>query len=1092
MVKRKSKALESSRSTVELLSEDEWMARRNTYMQRLADLRISIGFIEDAIDEYKERKKKQLQDEKWKNYLACDGQPNPSRPAEIRQFVYQLNFLEHESYKNDINWVLPVDERSILSHAPDRKDMTRRNLEKERPNIGQLYDDTVQRILETITRVDRVLRSDDELLSMPPFQVLELAKMPSELNGDIEHLFDKLTYRVICAPEAYMTTKGSILSNYCYNSSKFNFQIWGLQDVPIRFNYMKLPIMFSDLNCVGVTLQLPLSVLCDKLTLRCVHTFFDPLSQLSKSYELDMDGSIISPNCGLVDIADSVMTEWMIQMDIQEEIIMKINTQMEIYNEAMAVFEKAVAQRKKDQETKAAGKKPIPKPPQKPQELQAGMFPDPYKLFLEQDKQDCLNFFNENFHPDHLNLSPFEVNLRRFIIMGGVISLVFVRVAKHIAFDKFNITLHEDGRVLRKKLDVLDEPTESTRSSTNFNTLQRPNRTDMKSDLDMEDAPEFQLHLEPDELPFYFITFQVPNHLCLWGEPIVCQFVEDEIQELEMEDELVMEKLDKKQSKMRKTSQKKIDSLHKKTSSGKNIILLEEIPGKNTKPKYHHSAIENSVNIYRPSALAIVRQSIEEQELVHYDVVENFELQSEPLSRRRLHLLQQQCLPRIISSFKFPRDFKDDEIDEQATKKEPTTQLIRRRPNEPVLSKVTGDFSFNYEDQTYPERVFPKFPPINSLKLEKKEITVEDTSMYGFIQKLDNIKDKYLEASKKIAEQAEPTVRMSKRIYHELTTSSRSGRQSYIRRSIKQLDLDESTPEKDLEVSEPIEVLRKVNKDRPVRSSEPIKLLHWSTKFILESQFDRESKVLTVKTDRLGSFGFAYPRYTHFPFRHWELDRNEENQDEVIFTLDTYHVRVVFFISKDGIRCHAIDLPKEYIARPYKYIDIEEPVSDFVELRKRLQDMNLNVFAELDAAFYIDQGDFSQKHLAAELHIYDAIAVHIKLLKFSRSQWNRLATNRDLVLCLRNTKDVHDVAEVTVRITPETSTFVEVSEPCTEDLNAVRLNYTNTWRNIGTYSDLHQLINSMYPHATDVRNRDSNQMYYLRQLLQEIRPLSFS
>jgi len=121
--------------------------------------------------------------------------------------------------------------------------------------------------------------------------------------------------------------------------------------------------------------------------------------------------------------------------------------------------------------------------------------------------------------------------------------------------------------------------------------------------------------------------------------------------------------------------------------------------------------------------------------------------------------------------------------------------------------------------------------------------------------------------------------------------------------------------------------------------------------------------------------------------------------------------------------------------------------------------MNLNVFAELDACFYIDQGYFSQKHLAAELHIYDAIAVHIKLMKFSRSQWNRLATDRDLLLCLKNTKDVHDGAEVTVRVTPEISTFVEVSELCTEDLSAIKLNYKNTWRNIGvgTINGLRQL-----------------------------------
>jgi len=49
MVKRKSKVQASQKPTVELLSEDEWMARRNTYMQRLADLRTSVAFIDGKL-----------------------------------------------------------------------------------------------------------------------------------------------------------------------------------------------------------------------------------------------------------------------------------------------------------------------------------------------------------------------------------------------------------------------------------------------------------------------------------------------------------------------------------------------------------------------------------------------------------------------------------------------------------------------------------------------------------------------------------------------------------------------------------------------------------------------------------------------------------------------------------------------------------------------------------------------------------------------------------------------------------------------------------------------------------------------------------
>lgn len=29
-----------------------------------------------------------------------------------------------------------------------------------------------------------------------------------------------------------------MLADYCYKAKNFNFQMWGLQDVPVRFNYM--------------------------------------------------------------------------------------------------------------------------------------------------------------------------------------------------------------------------------------------------------------------------------------------------------------------------------------------------------------------------------------------------------------------------------------------------------------------------------------------------------------------------------------------------------------------------------------------------------------------------------------------------------------------------------------------------------------------------------------------------------------------------------------------------------------------------------------------------------------------------------------
>ncbi|KAH8360612.1 hypothetical protein KR200_010100 [Drosophila serrata] len=1097
MIKSKHKHAEPA---VDFLTAEECLAREQRHLQRLQDVRISVAFIYNVNKEYTELKAEKLELDKWDDYLACDGMPRPDFPCEIRHFLFKLRHDERMAADGDINWTLAINERSILSHDPNRQDLTRRNLTVTmRPDIGKLYEKTVQGLLQTHLRVERALRNEAELLKMPILRALELTKIPAELHKEIETFFDKLAYRVICAPEAYMTNTGSTLTYYCHNCSNFNFQIWGLQDVPIRFQYLRLPLIYSDLKCIEATLQLPLSVLSDNLTLRCVHTFFDPFSHLAKSYNLSLDTDT-NPTCGMPEIEDSLLSEWMAQLEIQDQLVMKMEAQMEAYNTTMAAIEAAVAAKQKKQADNVKGP-PVPRAPKMPLAIPEGQLPNPYPLFLKQSRQECTDFFNENFHPDNINLLEHEVNLRRYMIVGGVISIVFVRKPRHTAFEKFNLTLHEDGRVLKVVLDQLN-----CSRHTSSSGQAEVERGSTRQNIEMTDS-DLKLHLESDELPFYFLTFKVPKKLCLWADPMVCQFIEEEVEIPSIEEEVDAFDMEKKNKKKRGRKEK-LKEAASRSSGGKQS---DEAPsGRGSTQRQLNRA---SANIYRESALDTIRKSHIDTELISIDSVENFVLNIEPLTRSRATLLKKLCIPRIISSFKFPQEFKDEQTEEQTTKKT-NGPIYRRRLAESITAEDIKEFSLNYDDQTEPERLYPLFQsPVASKKVKKYDIASRKAevssflhdNLFALIKTLDEIKEKYEESPKKLEEQTVPhAIRTPKRRVSEMRDiSSRASTRGnlLIRKSGSiEPDIDIENRESDTETnayprkSRPMSVAqiefprRIIEGPRP----KPKKVKHWTTEYILQSNYDRESKILTVKTDRLGNFGFAFPRYTHFPFRDWYLGANEENPDEIFFTLDTFHCRVVFIISKDGIRGYAIDVPKEYIAKPFRYIDIEKPVADFVELRKLFQDNNLNVFAEIDAYFYIDQDYFSQKHLAAELHIYDAMTLHCKLLKFKHSDWNRLATDRDIVLCLRNYRDSLEIGDITVRVTPEASTFVEVSELCSENLDVFNLHYESTWRNMGNYSDLHQLINSMNPNATDAQNRDAGQMFYLRKLLEEIRPLSFA
>lgn len=74
-------------------------------------------------------------------------------------------------------------------------------------------------------------------------------------------------------------------------------------------------------------------------------------------------------------------------------------------------------------------------------------------------------------------------------------------------------------------------------------------------------------------------------------------------------------------------------------------------------------------------------------------------------------------------------------------------------------------------------------------------------------------------------------------------------------------------------------------------------------------------------------------------------------------------------------------------------------------------------------------------------------------MKFYRSSWNRLASRRNLLICMKLAKDTSTMTEVTLRIQPDSATFVEVSELCSDNLDIIKLYYKETWRNMSVSYD---------------------------------------
>ncbi|XP_039488498.2 uncharacterized protein LOC120449887 isoform X1 [Drosophila santomea] len=1061
MVKRKSKSTVKAAADpilrYPLISENEVLDREAKYMSRLNDFSVSADLVKGAQRDFYDQEVERMYREHWEHHLRCDGLPRPYLPVEVRTFISKIRFYDDVETNNSMDWTLSVDERSILNQNIFRVDRTRRMMMLNKDNPATHYDRNVQMCLDALKQMDAMLDNEAEMVRMSEKRQRDVIEVYTEVETEISDLFDRLTYRVLRLQDAYMESKDSRVAVWSYMCNPWRIDLWGIRNVPIIFEQLELPVMLAEFRATSVEVQIPKSVLTDCVTIRSLHTDFDNISQNAKSFDTPVAASVNYPSAGLVDIEESVVNEWHMQHDIQEETLSLMLARRREYEDMMQIIaektEQAAKAAKQTDPDKAV-KILIPKAPKEPPEVPTGMFPDIYEDFLRMEDSQYLGYLDEVYHPRHLDMQPFEINLREHIILGGIYSIMFIRRPDQTQFEKFNIVLHEDGRVVHilteMKADIKEETLRSSRIARKTRETYRGTK----------------IKLEDDELPYFIVTLQVAADLCKWSEPVVCHYM--------TEQDLI-------------PTDYKRESLWAPTMQS--IIKHSEYAGRESALNLGSRISSDSGNIFRPSLRSFLRQSKVGTAQTAEVPLENFKLQK-TLNHMEIRALERYCIPRIISSFKFPADLQDEkkEFFRQGPK-----ALVKRQ--EEVVNQVKI-LDFNYNSQTKsPERMFPHFPQVDPIQYpipvdDSEPGPVSPKTALEVLKTFDNIKSKYREKPVDLLSQPDEQDKKQKQKKLGLKEEDELAEGQKDKRKL-------SRAGDRIRVS-----VRAERSDRGSISSEKsqvttdqgteVEVTHWTTKYIKDTVIDKATNRITFKTDRLGLLGLAFKRYEHFPFRNWSLQPNEENPDEIILCVDTFHVRIFFYITCKGVRGYVTDLSKGYTANPVKYLEIVEPISDFRQMRQLFISKNVNIFAENDASFYIENGYFSMKHMALEMHTYNIMALHCKLMKFYRSSWNRLAPRRDIILGMKIAKDNSDYSEVTMRITPEKTTFVQISENCSDKVNVIVLNYNNTWRNIGNFTDLHQAINSMVPNATEVRNKDSILLYYVTRMLKEIRLLSFS
>ncbi|EDV39788.2 uncharacterized protein Dana_GF10193 [Drosophila ananassae] len=1045
---------------INLIPLSEVNEREAKYLLRLADVTTSGELVKKSEKDFHQSEALRVRKEHWEHYLRCDGIPRPYVPVDVRTFIAKIRHFDDIESKGSVSWTLSIDERSILNQNIFRTDKTRDKMRSTKDDPGGHYENDIEKCLETLKQMDTMLDNQAELELMTTKVQYEIMETYSELEEEINQLFNRLTYRIMHMQSAYMITEDNKVATWSHRTGPWQLDLWGLLNVSVLFNQLEIPVMLATFETTGVTVQVPMSMLVDCMTLRSIHTEFDNFSQNAKSFEPPIMSSTNYPNAGILDMQESMINEWIMQQDLQEETLAEMLHRREEYEEVMADIAIRVEQAAKEAKSGNEGKGPkiiIPKAPREPPLVPPNMFPDIYNDFLRIEDSQNTAFLDEVYHPRNLRLFPGEINLRECIIQGGIYSIMFVRRPDQTEFNKFNIVWHEDDRLLHTMPELVAE----TKRNHHATEMMRRSRATLVTPANAK--------LEDSDLPFFHVSIQLPPDLCKWSEPEVCHFL-TEMQLVPPEPRRTLAEFGASSDQNTRAS----------TADSRSSIRQTT-----------RLSVDSTTNIFRPTIRMMLRHT-------RYSgigsisaglMLKDFTLKDRLLSHLQVRNVERHAIPRIISSFKFPADFLDDLPDvEVSTNKK---GLFKRQDAEVVAKRP--ELGFDYESQLEtPERMYPYFPKVEPVQQadsdledsdEPQELTLAGTShtMHQLIEDLNNIKVKYRAKPNELLNQPdEPEKKQPKEKVKEEVVPENT-----------------STPKKD--EKEPTPGRRRTKRSTAIRPESEFRgsdkfeeVTHWTTKHIIDLEINKVTHKLTFKTDRLGIFGLAFKRYDHFPFREWSLQPNEENPEEVIFSLDTFHVRILFYISAKGVRGYVTDIIKGYAAKPVKYLEIKEPIVDFKMLRKIFVAKNINIFAEHDASFYITNGYYSMKHVASEQHTYKMMALHCKSMKFYRSSWNRLANRRDIILGMKLAKDNTDYSEVTVRIQPESTTFVTVTENCSDQENVIVLSYKNTWRNIGNFTDLHMAVCSMSPTALESRNKDSLLLFYVKKMLSLSRPLSFS
>ncbi|XP_062565797.1 uncharacterized protein LOC134228052 [Armigeres subalbatus] len=1015
--------------------------------------------------------RQKTRDQEWEHYVSCKRTPDPADAAELREFLYHWNYELEQQAKDFVSWTLNVNERSVLTQDEADPDETWKCRFDKYKDIGSSYLPGIRNALEMLALIE-----DSALKS---FSQKEVIKVRDEIRMKISHVLDEITMRVGGNIWRDMIPMDPITAEFMFTSDIINFYHWSFQHVPLPPEYHYL-VKSIEMKSVPMTFQKPPSFDLKDCSMRGMWTQFDHYSDLDPTYRCPISETI-------PDLIASQEIEWADRAQLKEQKLQEMKSARRLYEEEkkkkeLEELEAAKAGSANKTSKKSGNTKTAKKKKNKAKEkatTNALEAPPPIitettsvdidELYIIQEQQNYERKM-ELIGPKSMDLDNDYVNLRRYTMNGGIFSINY------------------------------------------FNKLPQP--SEIRCDFIYSTLPEGLKLMEKtftsqESSELIILKVKLPEQYFWWHSPIVCfwevweqssefQSLSEELQNFHLNYDEIMEEKSKQFFSASKIQRPILKPTVIPDFPITDIPLDVKI----------HFLIKDHILPRLPQRFKFHAEMHKQFSLIQSLFMQNQRLKIEEQLNDLLSKKFQKLLTEGYSIGELEQRFRVPSLSDVPVGKDSMASLVGASLSSEIQTPIEPMLEELIEAQYAPAYLFPpcrkipflvitekyKLEPVD-LELDEmaqeilESVISEDDFSSESVYKLFSTFIKFLDRLRELEqpifpEVIEPDETEEDFEIHQINKPRIISRDS-THRHASWIDLPGARTSRRLSsfsmvgTSRPlsrnsVQITRKKRKrrksttlqstsdvstedERELKATDPVELTklphspgRWSTKLVHKQEYDPISRTVTIWTERLGVFGFAMEKYYNLPFKGWDLRRVGKISDLTTrVTLYCVGMQLNINVTKSG---YAL----EFQANPQ---DITPPSQELSldELVKYLIGINVNIFPDVDAPFYVS-GMTTPKHESMENHSLKCMSAFCLTHNFSNCFWNQYAPFREVLFQSRQViEGCPEQQLVTVLASPLKAAMVRVEEMCSP-LDEVILAYHPTPENQSYYPDVYSLL----------------------------------